>query len=99
MDVGVKQLLKRKKRGKTMAKNNLNSLALGYAGAILSAACMLIMGVLGRLGIHTNAVEAMQQWHIFFSLNVVGIIAGIIEAAVFSFVFMYLFELLYNKLT
>ena len=77
----------------------LNPLTLGYAAAIISALVMLVLGILGNLGIYTGAVEMMQQWHIFFSLSIGGIIAGIIEAAVISFIFVYIFGWLYNKLT
>lgn len=76
----------------------LNSLALGYAGAILSALGMLIMGILGNLGIYTKAVEHMQDWHIFFSLSVGGIISGMVEAAIWSFVILWIFGCLYNML-
>lgn len=78
--------------------NKLNPLALGYAGALVAALTMLLLGVLGNLGIYLGAVEMMQQWHVFFNLSIIGIIAGIIEAAVISFVFLYLFGLVYNKL-
>lgn len=74
----------------------LNALALGYTGAILSAICMLILGILGYLGVYMGAVEAMQQWHIFFALTPLGIIAGMIEAAIIGFVTLYLFGLIYN---
>ncbi|KKO02691.1 hypothetical protein LCGC14_0101400 [marine sediment metagenome] len=77
----------------------LNPLALGYAAAIISALIMLLLGILGNLGMYTGAVEMMQQWHIFFSLSIGGIIAGIIEAAVISFILIYKFGWLYNKLT
>lgn len=77
----------------------LNSLTLGYAAAIVSALGMLLLGILGNLGIYVSAVEAMQNWHIFFSLSVGGIIAGMAEAAVFSFAFAYLFGWVYNKLS
>ncbi|HDZ54640.1 MAG TPA: hypothetical protein ENI19_03200 [Candidatus Nealsonbacteria bacterium] len=60
---------------------------------------MLLLGILGNLGMYTGAVEMMQQWHIFFSLSIGGIIAGIIEAAVISFILIYKFGWLYNKLT
>lgn len=76
----------------------LNALALGYAGALLSALGMLILGVLGNLGIYTKAVVHMQDWHAFFSLSIGGIIGGMIEAAVWSFVTLWLFGWLYNKL-
>ena len=76
----------------------LNSLALGYAGAILSAVCMLLLGILGNLGLYTGAVERMQQWHMFFSLSVTGIIAGMVEAAIVSFITLYLFGSVYNWL-
>jgi len=80
-----------------MVKLKLNALALGYAGAILSAICMLLLGIFGNIGIYTGAVEMMQKWHMFFSLSIGGIIAGIIEAAVIGFIFAYLFAWLYNK--
>ena len=76
----------------------LNILALGYAGAIISAACMLLLGILGNLGLYIGAVEMMQQWHMFFSLSVVGIVAGMIEAAIITFIVLYLFGLVYNRL-
>ncbi len=80
-----------------MEKAKLNSLALGGAGAILAAVIMLLLGILGNIGVYTGAVDMMQQWHMFFSLSIGGIIAGIIEGAVVSFVFVYLFGLIYNK--
>lgn len=80
-----------------MTETKLNALALGYAAAILSAVGMLLLGIGGNIGIYTGAVEMMQQWHMFFSLSITGIIAGMIEAAVISFVFVYAFAWLYNK--
>jgi heme/copper-type cytochrome/quinol oxidase subunit 2 len=75
----------------------LNALALGYASAILSAICMLLLGILGNLGIYTGAVEMMQKWHILFSLSFAGIVGGIIEAVLIGFVFAYAFGWIYNK--
>ncbi len=80
-----------------MAENQANPLAAGYAGAILAAACMLLLGVLGNLGWYTGAVAIMEQLHIFFSLSVTGVIAGMIEAAVLTFVSLYAFVRLYNR--
>ena len=77
----------------------LNALALGYAGAILSALGMLVMGVLGNLGIYTKAVEQMQDWHVLFSLSIGGIVGGMVEAAIWSFVVLWIFGWLYNKFT
>ena len=64
----------------------LNALALGYAGAILSALGMLAIGILGNLGMYTKAVERIQEWHVLFSLSLGGIVAGMFEAAIWSFV-------------
>jgi hypothetical protein len=75
----------------------LNASALGYAAAIISGATMLLLGVLGNLGIYTAGVQMMQQWHVFFSLSIVGIIAGTFEAAVAGFVYGYAFGRVYNK--
>lgn len=77
----------------------LKALAVGYSLAIVAALIMLILGIAGKLGIYTGAVEMMQKWHAFFSLSFLGIIGGMIEAAFFSFVFGYLFAWIYNKLT
>jgi hypothetical protein len=74
----------------------LNALALGYAGAIIGGACMLLLGVLGNLGLYTGAVAMMEEWHIFFSLSLGGIVAGMVEAAIMSFVALYAFAIVYN---
>jgi len=74
----------------------LNSLALGYAGAIISAVCMLLLGILVNLGLYESAAMQMSQWHMFFSPSLTGIIAGMIEAAVISFVAFYAFGYVYN---
>ena len=74
-----------------------NPKAAGYSVAAVSAAGMLILGIFGNLGIYTGAVEAMRNWHMFFSLSAAGIIAGMVEAAVFGFVFAYAVIYLYNK--
>jgi len=79
------------------ATAKLNALALGYAAAFVAAIIMLLLGILGNLGIYTGAVEMMQQWHMFFSLSIMGIITGMIEAAIISFVFTYIFGWFYNK--
>jgi hypothetical protein len=76
----------------------LNAAAFGYAGAIISAVIMLLLGILGNVGLYIGAVQQMERWHMFFSLSPVGIIAGMVEAAVMSFIFCYAFGLVYNGL-
>lgn len=76
----------------------LDELALGYASAIISAIIMLLLGILGNVGIYTGAVEMMQKWHMFFSLDVFRIITGMSEAAIIGFVFAYAFGRIYNRL-
>ncbi len=75
----------------------LNELALGYAGAIISAAAMLLLGIGGNIGFYAGAAQQMMGMHMFFSLTPLGIISGMIEAAVIGFVFVYAFGWLYNK--
>tara|TARA_B100000745_G_scaffold292321_1_gene233057 strand:- start:5134 stop:5385 length:252 start_codon:yes stop_codon:yes gene_type:complete len=76
----------------------LHANSLGFAAAIVAAAGMLIMGILGNLGMYQNAVAMMEQWHMFFSPSLGGIIGGMLEAAVISFVILYAFALVYNWL-
>ncbi|MAZ30191.1 hypothetical protein CL655_02810 [bacterium] len=59
---------------------------------------MLLLGLLGNLGIYTGAAAMMQEWHLFFSLSVAGIVGGMIESAIISFVILYLFAVVYNWL-
>ena len=80
-----------------MKTEQLNAHAFGLAGAILSAACMLVLGVLGSLGLYMKAVTAMMDWHVFFSLSPIGVIGGMVEAAVISYVGLYAFVWIYNK--
>ncbi|UTF55786.1 hypothetical protein [Natronosalvus rutilus] len=75
---------------------HLDSLALAGAAAVISAVAMLLLGVFGAIGVYEGAVEAMEQWHLFFEPTVVGTVAGMVEAAVISFVLMYAFAWLYN---
>lgn len=76
----------------------LDELALAGAAAGVSACVMLLLGVFGAIGVYEGAVEAMQQWHLFFEPTVVGTLAGMVEAAVVSFVFVYPLAWLYNGL-
>jgi len=78
--------------------NKLNPLFFGYAGAIISAFAMLLLGIFGNIGFYTGAVKMMEDWYMFFTPTIGGIIAGIIEAAIISFIFFYLFAWVYNKM-
>lgn len=79
--------------------HELKSLAFGYAAAIVVAIGMLILGVLGNLGLYVSAVQMMEQWHMYFFLTPVGIIAGIIEVVIISIVFACLLGVFYNNLS
>lgn len=79
--------------------NKIHAIHLGYAGAIVSAVIMLILGILGNLGIYSGAVAMMEEWHLLFSLSIPGILGGMIEAAFISFVILYAVAMLYNWLS
>ncbi len=81
-----------------MVGSKLNPLAFGYAGAIISAVIMVLLGILGNFGFYMGAVDMMSKWHMFFSLSFGGIITGTIEAVIIGFVFAYAFGWLYTKL-
>ncbi len=78
-------------------KQKLNELALGYAGAAVSAACMVLLGIFWNVGWYVGAAEAMAKWHLYFSSSVGGIIGGAVEAAVWVFVGLYALAWCYNK--
>ena len=75
----------------------LNELALGYAGAIVSAVIMLLLSIGSPIGMYKDAAMQMGQMHMFYSVSVLGTITGMIEAAVLSFVFLYALAWTYNK--
>ena len=75
----------------------LSELAFGYAGAILGALCMLLLGILPGFGVYAGAAQMMMQRHMFFSFGALGIITGMIEAAVLGFIAAYAFAWIYNK--
>lgn len=77
--------------------NKLNSMALGYAGALVSSVTMLLLGVFGSMGIYSGASGMMQEMHMFYSPSFGGIAGGMIEAAVIGFIFAYAFGWIYNK--
>ncbi len=78
--------------------NTLNTLALGYAAAIVSAFFMLALGILANFGIYETVAAAMTEWHLFFSPSFFGIIGGMIEAAIISFIITVLFGWTYNTI-
>lgn len=81
-----------------MAKNECNELAAGEAGAILSAAVMLLLGIGWNVGVYAGAAEQMAKWHLFFSPSLGGILGGMVEGAVWGFVLVYAFVWTYKKL-
>lgn len=67
--------------------NRLSIKGLGLSLGIVSAICMVLLGILGSLGIYMSGVETMQGWHVFFDLSFVGILLGTIEAFVVGWIF------------
>lgn len=67
--------------------NKLSIRRLGLSLGIISAICMVLLGILGNLGIYMSGVETMQGWHVFFDLSFVGILLGTIEAFVVGWIF------------
>lgn len=60
----------------------LNAKALGFSLAIVSAISMVLLWIGGKTGVYVEAFEQMQNWHIFFSLSIGGLIGGVIEASI-----------------
>ncbi len=75
----------------------LNEKALGYAGAIISAALMLLIGLFSRMGFYMGANQQMMQWHMYYTNTLFGTLTGMIEAAIIGFIVGYAFAWAYNK--
>ncbi|MFH0701811.1 MAG: DUF5676 family membrane protein, partial [Candidatus Woesearchaeota archaeon] len=78
---------------------HFNPYILGYCLAILSAFCVLMMSIWGKLGYGLSCVEMHQQMLPWYSLSWNGIIIGMAEAALCGLVLGFLFGWLYNKLS
>ncbi len=76
----------------------LDTLAFASSAAVVAALIMVMLGIAGYLGVYTGAVEAMETWHMFFSVTAVGTVTGAVEAAVWTFVFCVPFVAMYNRL-
>ena len=74
----------------------LSEKGLGYSVALVSGLSMILLWIFGNLGIYSSAVNQMIRWHMFFSLNLVGIIAGTIEAVFWGFIGGWLIAYFYN---
>ena len=76
----------------------LDSKALGWAAAAISAISMLVLGLLAMGGFYPEGFEVMKAFHLVFDKTHVGIILGMVEAAVLSYAWGYFFGVIYNKL-
>lgn len=74
----------------------LNSNALGLSLALLSGLCMLVLGLFGLMGVYEGAVQMMVDFHLFFSVDAVGILTGILEGAFWGYVLGALTAAFYN---
>jgi len=76
----------------------LDPTALAASASTVAAGVMLLLGLFGRIGVYTGAVEMMERWHLFFRPTLVGTIAGMVEAAVVTFPLALLLARWYNVL-
>lgn len=77
-------------------QNRLHPNALGLSLALLSGLCMLLLGLFGLMGLYEGAVQMMSDWHLFFSVDAVGILTGILEGAFWGYVLGGLTAVFYN---
>jgi hypothetical protein len=85
------------KKGVIKMDKRLNPRPWAKTFALWSALLMLVLGILANLGIYTQAAAQMAKWHLFFSLDFIGIVSGMVEAAIVSYVLVYLFVWIYNQ--
>ncbi|WP_263790036.1 hypothetical protein [Salinibacter sp.] len=71
-----------------------NGLGLGLA--LLSSLSMLVLGLFGLIGVYEGAVQMMVDFHLFFSVDAVGILTGILEGAFWGYVMGALTAVFYN---
>lgn len=75
----------------------LSEKGLGYGLAIVSGLSMILFGIFGNLGVYSNAVNQMSEWHLFFSLSPLGIFLGAVEASLWGFISGWLIAYFYNQ--
>jgi hypothetical protein len=57
---------------------------------------MLVLGLFGLIGVYEGAVQMMVDFHLFFSVDAVGILTGILEGAFWGYVLGGLTAAFYN---
>ncbi len=82
-----------------MATQKLDERAFAYTLAAVSAGCMVLITIFSYLGLYLGAVASMIRWHMFYTLDPLGIILGTAEAAVWGLFAGYAIAWIYNKLS
>lgn len=85
------------KKMQVVAYAQLNPMALGYAGAAISALCMVLASAFSPMGYYMGAANMMRQWSMFYGPSAIGILLGTLEAAVIGFIAAYVLAIAYNK--
>lgn len=80
-----------------MAKQKLDERAFAYTLAAISAGLMILVTIFSYLGLYLGAVASMIRWHMFYSLDPLGIIFGTAEAAIWGLFAGYAIAWIYNK--
>ncbi len=80
-----------------MAKEKINSIALGYSLAIISAGTMLLAGLFGMSSYGYMGGYSYMMSHMYGGFGVFGILSGIIWAGILGFVWGWLIARLYNR--
>ena len=80
-----------------MAKQRIDERGLAYAMAAIFGGLMILITIFSYLGLYLGAVASMIRWHMFYTLDLLGIIAGTVEAAIWGLFAGYAIAWIYNK--
>ena len=80
-----------------MAKQKLDERAFAYTLAVISAGFVVLITVFSYLGLYLGAVASMIRWHMFYTLDPLGIVLGIAESSIWGLFTGYAIAWVYNK--
>ena len=75
----------------------IDPIALGYALACMRVIVVLVFSILAMNGYALNFIEILEKLHLYYSLDLNGIISGIAETAIWGLLTGIVVGWLYNK--
>ena len=80
-----------------MAKHEFDPIKMGKTAGLMFGAWTAALWILATLGFYSGMADMLASCHLFFNMNIQGLLLGTAESLVYGFGIGYVFAWLYNK--